>query len=65
MSSVFERDLVVEVLKNISWSLEQIEKRFHGIEKAEDFTATDAGLEKLDSICMQLINVGEALKHVD
>lgn len=43
----------------------QIGKRFQEIQKSEDFTASDAGLEKLDSICMQLINIGEALKHID
>lgn len=34
------------------------------IKTAEDFLDTDTGLEKLDSICMQLINIGEALKKI-
>ncbi|MBW2079296.1 MAG: DUF86 domain-containing protein, partial [Deltaproteobacteria bacterium] len=39
--------------------------RFEGIRSSDDFTKDDLGLEKLDSICMQLINIGEALKQVD
>ena len=40
-------------------------KRFHSIRSSDDFTKNDIGLEKLDSICMQLINIGEALKQID
>lgn len=60
-----DKELVVDILKNIVWSLEQISKRFQAIESSDDFIKDDAGLEKLDSICMQLINIGEALKQVD
>lgn len=31
----------------------------------EDFTDSDGGMEKLDSICMQLIAIGEGLKNLD
>ena len=36
-----------------------------GIKTSDDFIRDDYGLEKLDSICMQLINIGEALKQID
>ena len=52
-------------LKNIIWALEQIQRRCASIESPADFRKDDIGLEKLDSICMQLINIGETLKHVD
>ena len=45
--------------------MEQIIKRFHVIKSSDDFLKDDTGLEKLDSICMQLINIGEALKQAD
>lgn len=32
---------------------------------SEDFIRDDAGREKLDGICTQLINIGEALKQID
>jgi uncharacterized protein with HEPN domain len=62
---MYDKGLVVSVLKNILWSLDQIIKRFRSIQSSEDFLKDDMGLEKLDSICMQLINTGEALKEID
>jgi len=62
---MYDRELVLEIFRNITWSIEQIIKRFHTIKSSDDFLKDDVGLEKLDSICMQLINIGEALKQVD
>jgi uncharacterized protein with HEPN domain len=62
---MYDRELVLADLKNIIWALEQIQKRFAAITAPEDFTKDDTGLEKIDSICMQLINIGEVLKHID
>jgi len=62
---MYDKELVVDILKNIVWSLDQITKRFQAIKSSDDFLKDDLGLEKLDSICMQLINVGEALKQID
>lgn len=62
---MYDKELVLIMLKNVLWSLEQILKRFQSIHSSEDFLKDDIGLEKLDSICMQLINIGEALKQVD
>lgn len=58
-------DLVKEILRQILWSTQTISKRFGPITSPEDFTASEAGLEKLDAICMQLIAVGESVKHLD
>jgi len=62
---MYDKYLVVGILKNILWSLEQIAKRFQSIQSSVDFLKDDSGIEKLDSICMQLINTGEALKEID
>lgn len=62
---MFDKELVVDIFHKIQLSLEQIERRFSGVKCSEDFINDDAGLEKLDSICMQLINIGEGLKQVD
>ncbi len=62
---MFEKELVVDILKNIVWSIEQITRRFQSIRASNDFIRDDPGLEKLDSICMQMINIGEALKQID
>jgi uncharacterized protein with HEPN domain len=62
---MFDKELLIEDFKNILWALEQIAKRFQVIQSSDDFLKDDNGLEKLDSICMQLINIGEVLKQVD
>lgn len=62
---MFDRELLVADITNIIWALEQIAKRFQPITTSDDFLKDDAGLEKLDSICMQLINIGEVLKQID
>jgi uncharacterized protein with HEPN domain len=62
---MYDDKLVEILLNNILWSLEQIEKRFAPIGNPDAFTADDLGLEKLDSICMQLITLGESLKQLD
>lgn len=60
-----DRELIHAIIDNLLWALDQINKRFKGIGTAADFLETDRGLEKLDAICMQLINIGEALKQID
>jgi uncharacterized protein with HEPN domain len=62
---MFDVELVREILKNIIWSVDQILLRSKEIESYEQFLRDDTGLEKLDSICMQLINIGESLKQID
>ncbi len=62
---MYDKELVLEILNNIAWSIDTVTKRFRSIRSMDDFSRNDIGLEKLDSICMQLINIGEALKQVD
>ena len=62
---MYDKELVGSILKNILCSIEQITKRSQSVQSSEDFLKDDLGLEKLDSICMQLINTGQALKEID
>ena len=62
---MFDRELAKEILKNIAQSLKKITSRFENISSPEDFLTSPAGSEKLDSICMQLIVIGESLKNLD
>jgi uncharacterized protein with HEPN domain len=62
---MFDRELLLADINNINWALGQIAKRFEPIHSSDDFLKDDSGLEKLDSICMQLINIGEVLKQID
>jgi uncharacterized protein with HEPN domain len=63
--STYDRKLLLELFRRILWSTEQVLQRMQPFHSAEDFLRNNAGIEKLDSICMQLIAIGEALKQVD
>jgi uncharacterized protein with HEPN domain len=57
--------LLIEILKQILSSINTIERRMKTINTAEDFLKNERKLEKLDSICMQLIALGESIKNLD
>ena len=61
----YDRELVESILDKIIWALDQFQKRTQNIKSADEFLQTDEGLVILDSVCMQLINVGETLKQID
>ena len=60
-----DRELLTERLTSILEALERIPRRFAGIETPSDFHATDAGIDRMDAICMILIAVGEEFKAID
>jgi len=62
---MYDKELALEILTQIYRSTQTILRRFEGVKDVEDFTGSDAGMEKLDSICMQLIAIGEGLKNFD
>jgi uncharacterized protein with HEPN domain len=62
---MFDRELALEILIQIRQAAQTILRRFAPIKSPEDFTSSDAGMEKLDAICMQLIAIGESLKKFD
>lgn len=62
---MFDIELTKEVLSKILWSIDRILKRTEKINDHEDFYLDDKGYEILDSVCMQLINIGEAIKQID
>jgi len=54
-----------EVLKQIIESVDKILGRSKTVKTPRDFLKSERSLEKLDSICMQLIAVGEGIKNFD
>ena len=62
---MYDKELAREILKQIYHAIELILQRFESIHNVSDFTNSPAGMEKLDSICMQLIVIGEGLKNFD
>ncbi len=57
--------LAQDILSQIECAANRIEWRFSAIASVNAFLDSDAGLEKLDAICMQLITIGESLKNLD
>ena len=57
--------MIISTLEDIIYSLDLIIKRFKDIEVSDDFLKDDIGLEKLDSISMRLIAIGEGFKNID
>lgn len=62
---MYDKELAVEILNQILHATEVIVERFVPVSSVDDFTGSSSGLEKLDSICMQLIVIGEGLKNFD
>jgi len=57
--------LLIERLEALAAALERIPQRMATIQQPEDFRASSAGIEHMDSICMVLIAAGEELKKID
>ena len=58
-------ELTLEILTQIQDAAQKVVQRFQVIDKPNDFSDTSAGMEKMDSICMMLIVIGESLKKLD
>ncbi|MDK9694662.1 MAG: DUF86 domain-containing protein [Sulfurimonas sp.] len=57
--------MILSTLEDIQHSLELIQKRSKYISSSDDFLKDDSGLEKLDSISMRLVAIGEGFKNID
>jgi uncharacterized protein with HEPN domain len=62
---MLNNELLIEISKQILFSIKTIEKRMKTIKSSEDFLKNDRNLERLDSICMQLVALGESIKNMD
>lgn len=61
----YDKSLVVEILMQIIDAVEIVQERCSYGKDEDDFYYKKEGQEKLDSICMKLIAVGESLKNID
>ena len=62
---MYDNLLVEEILSQILTAISRIGYRFKPVKNADYFLDSEQGLEKLDSICMALITIGESLKNLD
>ncbi len=56
---------LLETLHQIRDALQRITHRFKVVKSVDYFLDSEEGLEKMDALCMQLLAIGESLKHVD
>lgn len=62
---MFDQSLVQEIVEQILEATKWIEQKCKFAHCADDFMESEEGQEKLDSICIKLIAIGESLKNID
>ncbi len=60
-----DKELVLEILSQTLIAIGRLEYRFRPVDSWDYFLDSELGLEKLDSICMVIIAIGESLKNLD
>jgi uncharacterized protein with HEPN domain len=62
---MYDPELLVERLQTLLEALKRIPRRFADITTPADFYSSDAGIDRMDAICMILIAAGEEIKSID
>ncbi len=62
---MYDEKVVLEILQQIHEAAQRVIARFEPVAGVEDFTNSEDGMARLDSICMVLIAIGESLKNID
>lgn len=62
---MYDAKVLLDRLRTLLEALERIPRRFAAIAIPADFYASDAGIDRLDAICMTLIAAGEEIKTID
>ncbi len=62
---MYDPGLLLKILQSVLTALERIPRRCADISQPSDFLTSEAGLDRMDSICMILIVAGEEFKKID
>jgi len=62
---MFDRGLALAIVEQIEGALETIKSRSAQVRSLADLTDTPRDVERLDSLCMLFMAIGEALKSLD
>jgi len=62
---MFDTELIRDILRQTDEAIDKIVNRVSNIKSAVFFTDSPEGMEKLDSICMLFIAIGESIKNID
>jgi uncharacterized protein with HEPN domain len=65
MPFMYDKELIVELLSKMIEATEKVLYRSKNISSVDDFLENDESLMLLDSLCMQFIALGEAVKKID
>jgi uncharacterized protein with HEPN domain len=65
MSEIFDKAIVLDLFQQVKEYLESAQKSFEAVPNVAFFHASHEGKEKLASICMFLMVVGEQIKKID
>ncbi len=57
--------MVLSTLEDIDMSIDMIVYRFKAIKTVDNFLVSAENIEKMDSIAMRLLAIGEGLKNID
>lgn len=62
---MYDKTIALDILENILSSSKKIKDRAYNIKSSDDFLKDEQSLIILDSICMQLIAIGQGVKDLD
>ena len=62
---MYDKSLAIDILESMLLSIDKIISRTKDIKSADDFIKDETSLIILDSVCMQLIALGQAVKDID
>jgi uncharacterized protein with HEPN domain len=62
---MYDKTLVLDILDDILEATNKIINRSKNIKSSDDFIENETSLILLDSICMQLIAIGQGIKDID
>ena len=62
---MYDDSLVFDIVEDILISVNKIISRTQNIKKSDDFLEDETSLILLDSVCMQLIAIGQGIKDID
>jgi len=62
---MYDKELVIDIMDNVLLSINKIIIRTQDINSSDDFLKDENNLIILDSVCMQLIAIGQAIKDID
>ena len=62
---MYDKSLALDIVEDILIATKKIQSRSKNITSSDDFLKNEQSLILLDSICMQLIAIGQGIKDID